>query len=758
MDETKSKKLALELLKAVTAEEVNSILASEDAFAKDENWRPYGNQHKNWDRIGNQTSEPVGALAELLINSIDAILMRKNQENKAPRPGMPKSMDEAVRQFFPQVSEGKIANLKNPREMTQLAENCVLVGVKRKRKKYPTYTIADFGEGQNSTDFPQTLLSLGENNKEGLPFVQGRFNMGSTGSITFCTQAEIRKGLYKLIISKRTLPNSDNYWGWTLIRTRKVKEGEDLPVVEYFYPGGEIPKFKQEDIQAFGRNDIGVITGGTVLKLYEYDIGPNARAVDFGLSNALTTSLLECALPIRIYDFDATPQPERGQLRQQGIADRTFSGMRIAFGDSVDANVDLPRHLVVQSQENPSLGKIRIFATGLAKLPEYMTSNYQYRVFYTINGQAQAKERASFLGKAKLDDLRQHLIVQIDCNEMDKTARSAIFKPDRERMQDIELARELKHLVIDALKNDRELHDYARKVRLRRVRETIQDTKKGNELWKTLIRDNPGLRELLGSGDSFNPTPKPDKAGKPFEGEKFPTELKLLNPQDGVLLLPINTYRIIRCKTDAENNYLSREFEQGKFLWDNPDIPHRVSLRNGELRIRVYPPINAPVGYTTKATFGFDDGRAIPLTQDVTVKIEEEVATSTNPPGETRTPKQELTQQFPNIVWVKETEWNDHGFDENSGAYCADSQEGFTIYVNRDNRSLLQLLASESDENERELTLNIFMLAVGILTLAIQNSFDKGEGVDDWDNHLKYASSAISSQIVTLIKKLGGAK
>jgi len=482
MDETKSKKLALGLLKAVATEDVNRILASEDAFSKDENWRPYGGQRKNWDRIGNQQSQAVGALAELLINSIDAILMRKAIENNKA----PESMTQAVKEFFPQVVEGKLASLKDSREMTDLAEKSVLVGVKRKRKNsiYPTYTIADFGEGQNPSAFDRTLLSLGENNKEGLQFVQGRFNMGSTGSIAFCTQANIHEGRYKLIISKRTTPDSDNYWGWTLIRVSEVKSGEVLPVVEYFCPSGEISKFKQESIEAFNRGDIGVIPGGTIIKLYEYDIGPNARDVDFGLRYALTTNLLECALPIRTYDFDAKPRTGRGKLRQEGIADSNFSGMRITVTED---DIGFPKQLILESSEKPSLGKIRIFATGVSRLPDYIAKS-PYRIFYTINGQAQAKERASFLRGAKLDDLRQHLIVQVDCNEMDKTARSAIFMPDRERMSQNASSRALKELVNQALQNDGRVGAFARKVRMKRAKETMQDTEKGNKVWKSLLR------------------------------------------------------------------------------------------------------------------------------------------------------------------------------------------------------------------------------------------------------------------------------
>ena len=93
-------------------------------------------------------------------------------------------MFEAVKRFFPTVVEGKIANLEATAR-SKLAEQCILIGVKRADRansRYPTYTVVDFGEGQEPEDFPSTFLSLSERNKEGIPFVQGKYNMGSTGS------------------------------------------------------------------------------------------------------------------------------------------------------------------------------------------------------------------------------------------------------------------------------------------------------------------------------------------------------------------------------------------------------------------------------------------------------------------------------------------------------------------------------------------------------------------------------------------------
>ena len=765
MDESRSKKLALEFLAAVSGGEVDRIVQSDAALRDDGNWHPYGRQSKNWDRVGVQTSEPVGALAELLINSIDAILMRKAKEHGLePRgEGAPKSMIEAVRRFFPGVPEGRIARLE-PGALERLAGQSILVGVKRvtKKHKYPTYTIADFGEGQNPADFPNTLLSLGEKNKEGIPFVQGRFNMGSTGSIVFCTQGDIRQRHYKLILSKRTLPDSDKNWGWALIRTRDPKGGEDLPVVEYFAPGGVVSKFRMDNIQAFQHKSIGVIDGGTIVKLYEYDIGPSVRAVDLGLDQGLTTNLLECALPIEIYDFDAEPRFKGGKFRPEGISNRTFSGMKIAFSEA--ENIDLPFYSVLESTENSSLGKIHIFATGIKKLPKHMDKN-PFRCFYTVNGQAQAKDRASMLHKAKLDDLRDHIIVQVDCNEMKKTARAGIFKPDRERMNDKEISRELKDLVVDALRNDRALREYAKTIRQRRVTETIQNSEQSKGLWNLLVHNNPELRDLLGMGEVIRGDSDGGMGLNKFEGEQFPTKLILWKPGDGVLSVPINTYRIVECETDAANDYLGRNLDPGRFILESEsEIPYSRSLRNGKLRVRIWVPSDAAIGDSVDATFGFkDSSRPEPLTQTIKIVCAPEEPTTTTPPGKIGNTGrgQSSVHGAPNIRWVEKSHWSDHRFDEESGARCVIGDEGVDIFVNKNNKHLESLLKNEREDSDRELATDLFGWGVGVLTLSMHKKFsdnpDKFQGPEtDWEECVQYASAAISAHVVTLIRKLGG--
>jgi hypothetical protein len=68
--------LCTRLLKAEQEEEVEGILASCGYGLENESaWQPLGGMENNFSTVGNQQTEPTGALVEKIINGIDAILM-----------------------------------------------------------------------------------------------------------------------------------------------------------------------------------------------------------------------------------------------------------------------------------------------------------------------------------------------------------------------------------------------------------------------------------------------------------------------------------------------------------------------------------------------------------------------------------------------------------------------------------------------------------------------------------------------------------
>lgn len=801
MEEKLSRRLALMLLNANSSDEVKHALADDEAryyFDMPANWTPYGGREKNWDTVGNQQSNPVGALVEIIINGEDAILLRKAAECGIADPrgnGSPRSMFDAVKRFFPHVNEGKIQKL-SAKERTVLAEECIRIGVKRANRsngRFPTYVVVDSGCGQRPENFASTFLSLGEKNKEGIPFVQGKFNMGSTGSLRFCTRSNIRDHHYKLILSKA--PGCE-YWGWTLVRVRAPKGGEQLPVAEYFSPGGNVPMFREPSIRAFfGSEDAGITRSGSIVKLYEYDIGDKGYQVDIGLYNALTVNLIDCALPIRVYDFDAKSVEGKGLLRKKGIAARTFSGLNVVLGATLLGEIDDSGELREESdndtewvqqiaeRNDEELGKVRIIATGVRKLKEFLEKQ-PARVFYTINGQTHAYERASFLNqRVALPDLRNHLLVNVVCDDLDKEALATIFMPDRERRAANELSKRLETIVIEELKDDPKLRQYAAEIRTRRAHEHVADNEATRELLQELVKSDPAIRDLFGLG-AFLPkgaggygvegNGASHRGGSElFVGKKFPTFLKLLNvrQEDGRYIkdVPINARRRIECGTDAENEYLTRADSPGLIWLSLPGnlLQTSVKLHNGVARFSVWATSKAVIGDEVEAEFGFTDmGENIdPLKVSVTIRFvaaeAHEAGKAGKRGGVAANSKAEGAGQ-PEFVFVAREGWSDHGFDDDAGAYYAQGDEP-KVYVNRDNRYLVDMRVRERDEATRVTNENVFRLALGLSALAIfrkASVAERGDGegglTSDPDAATRMATSALAPYIVTIVRRLGG--
>jgi hypothetical protein len=172
-------------------------------------WHPMGGTENNYGVIENQQASPVAALIEKLTNSIDARLMRLCQESGCDPKGAsaPPNMSAAIELFF--NGAHKTWYLPPPRRKEAEAIQMVASG----NTKQPCLLIYDDGEGQHPDDFEATFLSLLRGNKNEIPFVQGKYNMGGTGALVFCGSLR-----YQLIGSKRFDGTGD--FGFTQRRRR----------------------------------------------------------------------------------------------------------------------------------------------------------------------------------------------------------------------------------------------------------------------------------------------------------------------------------------------------------------------------------------------------------------------------------------------------------------------------------------------------------------------------------------------------------
>jgi hypothetical protein len=779
MDEKTSNKLAHELLAAISSEDVAAILKHEDYayyFDAPEYWSNYGNREKNWDAAGNQQSHGVGALVENIVNGIDAVLLRKAEEAGVTDPRAstaPQSMQEAVKRYF-NVPEGKLSNLDRS-GIREIAKKTVKVCVDRARKNtvYPTYTIIDEGIGQRPEDFPKTFLSLSEKNKEGIKFVQGKFNQGSTGVLRYCTRGEITLGHYKLIISRKY---NAEYWGWTLVRVREPKGDEAMPVVEYFKPG-KISSFRQKEVNPYPMVDELKISSGSIVKLYEVDISTPFHNVDFGIYQALSTSLVAPPLPIRTYDFGAAPDEKKGGLRKHGIADRICSGLfemlklkpeaqsvNDVDDEKLDVQVGAPEGFNhhVQTISDEKLGVIKINVTVVPKLQEFILKQPK-RAFYTINGQTHGSERASWINvSCKLGDIKDNIIVNVDCTDLTNSAISQIFMTDRERVAEGSLSTKLREITREALQNDERLKAYMHELRIWRATQQINDNQEAKDILESMVKGDPTLRELFGLGKDIQVPTEMPKGNNKYQGVQFPTFLKPLNvKEDGDTIfidLPKKGYRKVICGTDAANDYLSRNVSPGEVFinFKTKAISVKASLKDGAATFTFTSPENAKVGSTYEGEFGFDDvSRPSPLTFRLKINIVKEEEKVNNPPGKPSKSKEknEAVTKMPNFHWVKKENWSDYVFDENSGAAVTTSDEGISVHVNYNNKGVDAMRYKEKDEAKRMLKENIFKYGIGIISIAI---FKKHSEInaDAAEDNVKITTEAIAPIFIGLVKTL----
>jgi hypothetical protein len=539
-------------------------------------------------------------------------------------------------------------------------------------------------------------------------------------------------------------------------------------VAEYFFPQ-VIPTFRAKEIYPFHNSRIKAISQGTVVKLFEVDIGAPHHNVDFGIYNAFSTSLITTPLPIRTYDMDATPVKGKGDERSLGIASRTFAGLYGVLKVDEASDKDGAKslfHYQVSEVNNKLLGKIRIFATGLNEMEEAL-QRQSGRVFFTINGQKHASLTSSWLNNAcQLGDVVNNVFINVDCTDMDGTAMTQIFMPDRERMVDNSYSVELREQVKGALKDDHRLRKFAADVRLRRAQDSLKANEEAKKLLQVMAKSDPAMKALFGFGEDIkSETVKPGNESK-FSGKKFPTFLDPLNlrPEGDkhVKDIPLNTYRRIECATDARNDYLSRAKSPGAWYCSTPALVEFTStLHNGQATFTVHPPSNAIPGQELEVKFGFlDSSRNEPLCFSVVLRIVEAEEVKKAEKGKKRDvkPDEQPQTRMPEIIAVKADDWVGHNFNELSAGYVTKSDSGATVYVNVDHKALVEMRTRVRDEAKRMMNENIFKTGLGIFALALQREGElrvaNGQANFDIDVFVRTATQSVAPYFIPVVTGL----
>ena len=685
----------------------------------DSYWLPYGGVENNAGTFLSQQADARGALVEKIVNSVDAVLTRHAHERgDFARNDLPESMFVAGERYFG-IHDGKLHNI-SPGARSQLAAESVQVVFTGERRR-PTITVVDQGEGQSPDRFPGTFLSLSADNKRTIPFVQGKFNMGSAGAVPFCGTEHH----YQLILSRRhpAAPGEDRGWGFTVVRRRRPERHEKTSVFQYLAPHREIPSFEADALPIWARGGAAEeVASGSLVRLYEYDI-PERGSARLDFSHMLNRRLYRLPVPVQVI--------ERRYPGREGPV--TVSGMEARLVDG--------KHGMIE-EGWPQGGEIAVADVGRARLtltPFEATSADRWlraseSVIFTINGQAHAFESRQFLrnggrGRPNLAWLASTLLVEVDCSGFEPRVVEQLFMGSRDRMRDNEQRQALLNAVGEYLRGHSGLRALNDRRRQEAVRQQGRDDPRTEELFGRLSSEI--TKFLRGRSGRSGENGERDAA---FEGKRFPTYLAWANRGVGEEIekhCPANGGCTVELSTDAENGFLTRPDAPGICIVDPDDWFVSDALTDGELKIRLKAPEN---GLTVGERIPF----VVKLFSDDAL-VSEHVAEGhliVDPPAEKaggggggggKRRNRKKGASGPRIIPVYRDDdvWRGLGFGDSTLAKIDNAGEQTTAYVNMDNTSLDRYRRSQPRRAE-EIN-RVYSLAAAAVGLATDTAVNSGE-------------------------------
>ena len=792
------KAICLNLLNAESERAVQEIIDSVEEMKEPNNWTAIDNRESNFNIVTNQASTGGKAATELMTNMVDAILtkcaIQKGIDPKN-RDQAPENMYEAVDRLVINLRGGKLVNADKIWLKDYSLKN-LIIGISgsqdstRISEDWPCYTFVDNGEGQHPNDFQNTFLSLSARNKSDIPFVQGKYNMGSSGVLAYCGTK-----WFKLIVSRRF--DSTGSWGWTIIRRRPEK---GVPIAEYFHINGIIPSFQTDSLYPLCKNDGDQYDGvmlktGTVVKLYDFRVGRKFKSFR-GAREAFNENLIETILPFRLMDFRWAPSSKRGGDRAHGIDARPFYGMEYILrrsADDGDENASIADKIQVGTIDNPELGQIDITAITFPlrqdnkdPLPGWLKPNRSnFRVFHTVNGQVQYKQTRGFLSSCGYSGIKDRIVVLVDASRLNEETQFNLWKGDRENIIQNATGERYLALINEAIKSSPSLDDWKQQV----AREDFKriSTKDTNDLFQKLVESDSDLIDLLDHRDPTIKLPNTKVDEKQFEGKFDPTFLEFSrNYNIDPLEIPLNKPRAFKAATDAVNEFFTRPDNKGRLFISNSLVRERFAVRhilyNGRLTVFLELVGN---GSMAGEIYNFDlglhsDSMPIPVTRPVSVKILSAEDGKIKPPKPTPRPRplpnvnEDLKRALPKYVLLTKdgrevlgqtTAIWPEGFTELDGGRITGEDENPIYEINVDNVYHLKYRLRARSETAKDLLSQKYVTGMRLFLLGFENSrinvlkaLKEGENVEVFndmvDEFRGIAARAAASVVLWLTDQL----
>ena len=696
MDGMTNRELCRALVKAESENEAVQVLKDVGLWSDLACWKPLGAIPNNYGTIINQQASAEAALAEKVTNSIDARLMAECRrigevpEGQFKRDGtpMPSSPDEAVEAFGCswELAGGRSDNV------TPHAQKISVVVTGGRRPHKACISVIDLGEGQAPDSFPETFCSIFRSNKNTVRFVQGRYNMGGTGTLRFCGDHGTQ-----LIVSRRDPAfGEDPAWGFTVFCKIPPAQGERNPYWAYLVappdgrdgtPPGAVLRFAADKVKLLPKSPsegsqqqpwVIPVEHGTLVKLYEYMKTGNATDTrssgqSMSLTARLEVELADPALPFRVHECRFSDSRGNTAVNCVGLVNR-YSGDRgrasLEDGFPFTAKLTSPSGVKPSGQQfGVAVYAFRQGDDGRPRGGERRQA--KHAVAFIVNGQLHAGWHSRFFTRkdVELSLLADDLLVVVDCSKLSNEGTSELFTGGRDRMIDDSplrswLNKELEEL-LGTDQRLRRLH-HAR-LDARRKSERGKRAKAAAEIVQRLLAANKSLADYLAGGvlpAGHGPIGPSSSGGlKEFIGYDPPTFFKLRGKdrQNAQIGNPC----AVSFTTDAVNGY----FDNGEHLLtlDRRPVPLiRESLHDGRASIRFEMPEGAVAGDHISARLeSSGPGLLTPFVNEFTIVAIDQRDTQSGPETSSDPPS---GFDLPEAEEVRRRDWKQEGFTETTGA------------------------------------------------------------------------------------------
>ncbi len=552
-------------IETVEVDQIVSSLNDDDKLK----WRDLGDREANYSTVHSADAD-VGLLLERITNSIDAYIEKFAKKYK---------------EFENFNSPYDVINfLKEKNE--EIHKDDIFVEI-HKTKKFTNFLFWDNGVGLTNEEMTNTILSLNASNKFRKKYTMGSFGQGGS---TVCGGNK-----YTIICSVK-----DTNLSFTIIRFNSLDDDEFAKQGKYEYlvsseddlpitiPFDEMKETFNSEINKGFKKDF----FGTLVFHIEFEKNIIGREFYKVCDEILFNPAF--AYKIGYFNRDKKDKPEQWNVKN-------MQGLKRRLINNVEENKILNKTTVSQYFNDGEEIVLTYYylkddKNGESQKVNRFLHDCKNPILVTFNGQVHGKfSRRLIEENAKLPQLKENLIIEVNCNKISNESKKKTFITDRQRLTN-ESRQKIKEEIVKFISDDPILLDeQSRKYSEEAAKGMQKGSEKMQEILAKMLKNNllvgqisiSGDEKTEGDGGSGGNGSGDGGKKKIIETKDFPTYIKITNQP------PINAKigKILTLNIESDLSNETSKYYQLKLIDESKKYIKKDSIQidnffGGRSRIR----------------------------------------------------------------------------------------------------------------------------------------------------------------------------